>query len=228
MAIELVVFDMAGTTVYDSDAVNNTLKIALEAVGVEVNRDAVNKVMGIAKPLAIRTLLMEKGLEHLPPTDENVTRIHAIFETKMLEYYKTSAEIREVPGASETFAVLKAANIKIGLDTGFSRVIADAILERLGWQSQYLIDATVTVDEVEKGRPYPDMIFRLMELTGVTEVANVVKVGDTPSDLQQGTTAGCTMTIGVTQGSHTREELEPYPHTHLIPTVADLPALLGL
>jgi phosphoglycolate phosphatase-like HAD superfamily hydrolase len=65
-----------------------------------------------------------------------------------------------------------------------------------------------------------------MELTGVTDARRVAKVGDTPSDLQEGRAAGCGLVIGVTNGSHTREQLEPHPHTHLIDNLRELPGLL--
>ena len=53
MQIELVVFDMSGTTVYDGDAVHRCLHDALRTVGVKTSRVEINTVMGIAKPLAI-------------------------------------------------------------------------------------------------------------------------------------------------------------------------------
>ena len=56
----------------------------------------------------------------------------------------------------------------------------------------------------------------------------VAKVGDTPADLQEGESAGCGLVVGVTGGTHSRHELEPYPHHHLIETIADFPGLLGL
>jgi phosphonatase-like hydrolase len=123
---------------------------------------------------------------------------------------------------------LRRAGIKVALDTGFSRAITDVIVQRLGWVRDRLIDASVTSDEVERGRPHADMILRAMQLTGITAANRVAKVGDTPSDLQEGMAAGCAMVIGVTSGSHTREQLEPCPHTHLIESVSALPALLQL
>jgi phosphoglycolate phosphatase len=48
------------------------------------------------------------------------------------------------------------------------------------------------------------------------------------NSLLEGHNAGCGLVIGVTEGTHTRAQLEPFPHTHLIGTVAELPALLGL
>jgi phosphonatase-like hydrolase len=226
MQVELVVFDMSGTTVYDGDAVHRCLHDALRTINVKTSRAEINAVMGIAKPLAIRTLLASKLAGPTQITDDLVDRTHLQFVSRMMAYYHTAPAVCEVEGACETFKTLRAAGIKLALDTGFSRAIADAILDRLGWQNPSLLDATVTSDEVLRGRPFPDMILRAMELTGVKDVRRVVKVGDTPSDLQQGMAAGCGLVVGVTKGSHTREELEAEPHTHLIGSVVELPQLL--
>ena len=67
-----------------------------------------------------------------------------------------------------------------------------------------------------------------MARLAVDEVRRVVKVGDTPADLQEGERAGCGLVVGVTGGTHSRTELEGYYHTDLIETIADLPGLLGL
>jgi len=57
-------------------------------------------------------------------------------------------------------------------------------------------------------------------------VAEVAVVGDTTSDLLAGSRSGASSVIGVLSGAHSREELSRAPHTHLIPSVADLPGLL--
>ena len=228
MPIALVVFDMAGTTVYDGDAVNVSLRAALANAGVEVSRDEVNEVMGIAKPLAIKTLMERKAADARFVSEARVDATHDDFLHRMIEYYRTDPAVREIPGASRVFRALRSAGIKVGLDTGFSRPIADVILDRLGWRDPSLIDVTVTADEVERGRPFADMIRYAMKVTGVPSADSVAKVGDTPSDLHEGTNARCALVIGVTEGSHTRAQLEPHPHTHLLGTIVELPALLGI
>jgi len=75
---------------------------------------------------------------------------------------------------------------------------------------------------VPRGRPHPDMIQLLMSRFEIRDPKEVAKVGDTPADLEEGTNAGCGLVIGVTQGTHSRTQLEEYPHTHLIDSVADL------
>jgi len=225
MDIDLVIFDMAGTTINDEDGVNRCLRAALDHVGVAATRDAVNQVMGIPKPEALRQLIERY---ERPDLLAQIDAIHGDFVRRMIDFYRTDPSVHEIAGAAETFRRLRAAGIKVALDTGFTRDIADVVLARLGWNDPKLLDATVTSDEVKRGRPHPDMVEKAMRDLGITDVRRVAKVGDTPSDLQEGTAAGCGMVIGVTGGSHTAEQLKPFAPTHLIGTVAELPALVGL
>ena len=52
-------------------------------------------------------------------------------------------------------------------------------------------------------------------------------VGDTPLDLQAGTNAGARGVIGVLSGASKEERLKPEPHTDIISSVAELPALMA-
>ena len=225
MKIELVVLDLAGTTVNDEDGVNRTLREALAAAGVKVTRESVNAVMGIPKPVALRYLLEEAVR---PDLLEQLSAIHEDFVERMIRFYQTDPSVRELGRATDVFRRLQAAGIKVALDTGFTRDIVDVILRRLGWTDSRLVNFTVTSDEVSRGRPHPDLIQRAMAALGVSDPARVAKVGDTPADLEEGVRAECGMVIGVTQGSHSEEQLRACHHTHLIGTVAELPALLGL
>ena len=221
MEVRLVAFDMAGTTVDDGGAVYCALQAALEEAGLTVPLSAVDAVMGLAKPEALRRLIVD---EERPDLLERLDAIHESFVERMKRLYRAAPSVREVPGTSALFERLGRSGIVCALDTGFSRDIAQVLIDRFGWNDL----PSVTSDEVARGRPHPDMIHKLMETVGLTDPRQVAKVGDTPSDLLEGAGAGCGWNIGVTRGSHTREQLQPYPHTHLIETVADLPALFGL
>lgn len=226
MPISLVVFDMAGTTVNDEDSVTRCVQAALEAVGVAVTVADVNEVMGIPKPEAIRRLIGNSPRRR--ELSDRIDEIHRDFVSRSVRFYQTDDSVREVPGAARTFQALKAAGIRVALNTGFDRSIARTILDRLDWSDSPLIDATITSDEVARGRPHPDMILGLMKRFGIHDAASVAKVGDTPADLLEGRNAGCGMIVGVTEGTHSRSQLEPHPHTHLIGSVRDLPGILGL
>jgi phosphonatase-like hydrolase len=230
MDIDLVVFDMAGTTVHDPDAVNSCFRAALAAAGLEVSPAEANAVMGLPKREAIRRLIDPSASLSLNASAKEslVDAIHEDFVRRMIKFYKTDPAVHEIAGTTATFTRLHEAGIKIAVNTGFSRDIAQVILDRLGWEKSGLIDGSVASDEVPRGRPFPDMIRTLMARFRVTDSKRVAKVGDTPADLEEGTNAGCGMAIGVTDGTHTRQQLETYPHTHLIVSVAELPELLGI
>jgi phosphonatase-like hydrolase len=221
MSIELVVFDMAGTTVRDDDAVHHCLGRALAAGGIHTTRDEINAVMGLPKPMAIRAIL-ERDRSRRGNPDEMTPAIHEDFLRRMMDHYWRSPEVAPMPYTLGVFEALRDAGIQVALDTGFSRPIVAVILRRLGWDQGRLLSATVASDEVARGRPHPDMIRRAMELTGVTASAAVAKVGDTPADLAEGTAARCGLVVGVTNGSHTREQLAAHPHTHLVAHLGEL------
>ena len=105
-------------------------------------------------------------------------------------------------------------------------MLSSNLFDRLGWHD--LIDASITSDEVPRGRPHPDMLGALMARTGVADPRRVAKVGDTPVDLEEGFNAGCGLNVGVTTGGNPHSVLERYPHTHILASVAELPRLLGL
>jgi phosphonatase-like hydrolase len=116
--------------------------------------------------------------------------------------------------------------VKIAVDTGFVSTIAGLVLERLAWPDR-LIDVAVCSGDVTRGRPAPYMIFRAMERLGVLDVRKVMKLGDSPADLEEGYHAGCGEVIGVLSGAHTAETLGKYYHTRLLESVAALPGLFA-
>ncbi len=226
MHIELVVFDMAGTTVSEGGAVYRALRDTLAANGLEVTDEAIHQVKGTDKREALRTLIEQSPLwENLLP---GLDAIHEDFVERMLAFYRHEPSVSEMPGTSATFRQLKQHKIKVALNTGFSRDIAQTLIDRLGWERDGLLDASVTSDEVPRGRPHPFMIRRLMQQCGISESRHVAKVGDAPADLLEGANADCGLVIGVTNGSSTREQLAALPHNYLIGTVAELPVVLGL
>jgi phosphonatase-like hydrolase len=224
--IALVVFDIAGTTVNDDNSVNRCLRGSLLAAGLEVTVAQVNAVMGLPKPDAIAILIKQSPLRD--ELRERVDLIHRDFVARSIEFYECNPSVYEVPGTTRVFETLKRSGILVALDTGFNRSITQVILDRLDWSKSRLIDATICSDEVRRGRPHSDMIEALMARLGIIDPKRVAKVGDTPSDLLEGQGAGCGLVVGVTRGTHTRLELEPYPYHHLIETIADFPPLLGL
>ncbi len=228
MKTEMVVFDLAGTTVKDNKDVHRVLKNALANFDVNITIDDANEVMGIPKPIAIEKLIQKKYHGNKSIISEWINEIHELFVKEMIYFYRTDLSVMEKDGVTETFKKLQAHDIKVVVNTGFDRPITNALLNRLGWERNHLIEASVTSDEVLRGRPYPDMIFKAMELTGIRDISKVAKVGDTVSDLQEGNSAGCSIVVGVTTGAFTKEELEKEEHTHLIEQIPEMLEILGV
>ena len=223
MNIQLVVFDIAGTTLKDEeDVVANCFTKALSNHGIDISAEEMNRVMGYRKIDAIKMVLDDKAIE---VREEKVQAIHDEFLELINKHY-TEAPIEEIDGASSLFKSLKEKGIKIAINTGFSRSTTDIIIDRMGWKENGLIDTSATSDEVNQGRPSADMINKIMAELDITDIKSVAKVGDTPSDLMEGTNAGCAITVGVLYGTHTKEELIDYPHDYLISDISELNEIL--
>ena len=217
--IELVVFDMAGTTVQDDGQVPEAFTAALAEYGVAVSPEAIRGLRGASKREAIIGLLPAGAARA-----EQAKRVYASFRDHLARRYADTA--REVPGAGDVFAYLRGRGIRVALNTGFDRDTTQMLLAALGWAA-HTVDAIVCGDEVPQGRPAPYLIFRCMEATGAVSVGRVVNVGDTVLDLRAGHNASVRFNVGVLSGAHGRDLLAAEPHTHLLASVADLPTLLA-
>ena len=90
--------------------------------------------------------------------------------------------------------------IKIGSTTGYTDAMMNIVAPQAAKEG-YAPDFWISPDGVGgKGRPYPYMIFANMQALGLSSVKNVVKVGDTISDIREGVQAGV-WTVGVVEGS---------------------------
>ena len=114
----------------------------------------------------------------------------------------------------------------ISLDNTRHQIVAHDVLMRERNLAD-TVDAIVCTDDVAAGRPAPYMIFRAMELAGVTDVRRVLVAGDTPRDLLAGMNAGAAMVVGVATGDLTLEQLGTERHTHLLASLATLPDLIA-
>lgn len=223
--IELVALDIAGTTVDEGQQVYRALEQTVVAHGADLSAGDIDRWHGADKQTAIRTLLTPAGAP--PPSDDQLQPVFADFRARLARAYEARPP-RPLPGVPEALAELREAGIRIALTTGFDHEILDALLTTLGWADGAVVDAVVSSSDVPAGRPAPYMIFTAMQRLGITDVARVLVAGDTPRDLEAGSNAGAAMVVGVLSGAGGGAQLGAQRHTHLVPSVADLPALLGL
>ena len=127
------------------------------------------------------------------PAEADVESLFANFVPLQLEcLVKYSAVI---DGVARTVARLRQRGIQIGSTTGYTRAMLDLILQPAAEQG-YRPDCAITPDDVGAGRPHPWMIFANVIRMKVEPLEAIVKIGDTPVDIEEGLRAGV-WTIGV-------------------------------
>jgi len=117
--------------------------------------------------------------------------------------------------------MLRRSGIKVALDTGYPPDIQQGLVKFLGLGPA--VDSYISSYEVAEGRPYPYMIHKLMERTGVMDCRNVVKVGDSVRDIEMGRNAGCGLVVGVLSGADSAEELLGAGADVIVDVITDLP-----
>lgn len=218
--VELVVMDMAGTTVSDDGLVLAAFEAAATAVELpeegperENARRYVLDTMGQSKIEVFRALF----------DDENRAQAaNTAFETA----YDARIDngVKAIPAAAETISRLRDAGITVVLTTGFSPTTQKRILDTLGWHD--LADAYLAPGEAGRGRPFPDLVLTAALRAQVSDMTAVTVVGDTSNDIDSGRRAGASLLVGVLTGAHSEGELRTANPTHVLASVADLPALL--
>jgi phosphonatase-like hydrolase len=215
---QLVVFDLAGTTIKDSGHVPHAFLSALVEHGIDVTFEQVRAVRGASKRDAIWQFIPEA-----PNRDGLAASAYAAFRRHLERLYQQE-RVEPVEGAEQLFTWLRDRGVRVAITTGFDRDITTMLLAALRWDGRF-IDAVVCGDEVPRGRPAPYLIFRAIEAAGATGVQHVVNVGDTVLDLEAGRNAGVRWNVGVLTGAHDRAALEQAPHTHILQSIGELGGL---
>jgi phosphonatase-like hydrolase len=217
--IKMVVFDMAGTTVNENMIVYKTLQTAINQNGFDFTLDQVlAEGAGKEKADAIRTILSVYAQKNDPALTD---RIYQEFITMLKTAYST-AEITPQENAAAIFQGLRTRNILVVLNTGYNQETAQSLITRLGWKKGAEIDGLVTATEVQHSRPSPDMIRLAMDQFGIGNPLEVIKVGDSIIDIEEGVNAGCALSIGITTGAHTRQQLETVSPDYILDDLIEL------
>jgi len=221
--IELAVFDMAGTVVNEDNVVYKTLQRAINKKGYLLTLDFVlEHGAGKEKHQAIRDILRkEEGYDQ----EEVAKEVFKDFK-KMLELAYRDIQVGFYDGVEDLFDALKSMDVKIALNTGSDKNAAQLLLDQLNWTLGIHYDVLITSDDVKRGRPNPDMIFEAMDILQINNPHRVLKAGDSVMDIQEGKNAKCGITVGVTTGVHSREQLSTAKPTYILDSLAELEAIL--
>jgi len=220
--VQLVLFDMAGTTVDDLIEGQPLVVVAFRATflahdGCNITFEQANAVRGYEKKEALRRLVCaSRGIESAE--DSEVDTLFSIFKVELDKL--TGSMNTEIKGTTDVIKELRGRGIKVCVGSGFPQAVVDAIAANMGWA----VDGVFSSDALGAGRPDPIMVTAAMQHCGVTDARRVVKVGDTAVDIEEGKNAGV-WTVSVLTGTQGREKLAALEPDCIIPSVVELPQL---
>lgn len=203
MKLRAVILDWAGTIVdYGSRAPVAALQSVFSAAGIPVTVTEARESMGIAKKAHIRAILdiarvrgawaSKHGAE---AADQDVDKLYAAFVPSQIQVLANYSEL--IPGVARAVSRMRSRGLKIGTTTGYNRAMLDYLLERSAAQG-FIPDCALCPGDAGAGRPMPWMCYLAAIKLEVYPMAALVKIGDTPADIEEGRNAGM-WTIGVTQ-----------------------------
>jgi phosphonatase-like hydrolase len=198
VTIELICFDMAGTTMLDGGAVLEAFARTIDELdvhGEEAKRceEYVIETMGQSK-IEVFTHLF----------DDRAEEANVAFERHFMDSARVTG-VNEVPGARDTVERLKSRGVGVALTTGFSRDTREGLIDLLGWDD--LFPLRVSPADAGRGRPAPDMLLICALRSRVSAVHTIMVVGDTASDMQAGRRAGVGQCVGVLTGTDNHARL---------------------
>ena len=199
--LKAVIFDWAGTVVdYGSLAPMGAFVETFAEFGVDITVAEARGPMGMAKRPHIAALMALPrvarawaGRHGQPPPEADIDAVYAVFVPKNIAVAAHFSAV--IPGAAEAARALRAAGLKIGSTTGYTREIMAEITPGAA-AAGFDPDSLVCTGDTAEGRPTPLMIYQTLLNLGVWPASCVVKVDDTEVGIAEGLNAG-TWTVGV-------------------------------
>jgi len=199
--VRAVIFDWAGTVVdHGSLAPMGAFVETFGEFGVEISVDEARAPMGMAKRLHIAAILGAPRVAQAwrdrhgrAANDGDIDAIYAAFLPRNLAVAARYA--RPIDGVAEVARALRAAGIKIGSTTGYTREIM-ALIVPVAAQHGFEVDAIACTGDTSDGRPTPLMLYKNLLDLGVWPAWSAIKVDDTEVGIAEGLNGG-TWTVGV-------------------------------
>lgn len=204
--IKGIIFDWAGTTVdFGCFAPVNVFIDIFKSAEVTVTIDEAREPMGMLKRDHIQTMLEMPRIQQLwqkqygkSHSEQDIDNLYNQFEKLLMKNLKSFTD--PIINVTEVIDDLREKGYVIGSTTGYTREMMK-IVSSAAKEKGYAPDHIVTADDVGGyGRPYPYMIFENMHQLELQSVHEVIKVGDTVSDIKEAVNSGITA-VGIIKGS---------------------------
>jgi phosphoglycolate phosphatase len=220
--ITLACLDLAGTTVAGGELVETAFVEALGTLGIVAGTTAYDRAMADVRRSRGQPKI-EIFRKLFPEDEARAQAVNLSFE-RSYDSLIDRMGLAPVPGAESAIDKLVGAGVRVCLVTGFSRSTLGRVLDTLGWWSR--VDLALCPADAGRGRPSPDLVLSAALRLRVDDVRHIAVCGDTESDMLCGRRAGASIVAGVLTGADDRERLVRAGATHVIDSVADLPAIV--
>ena len=214
---KMIIFDMAGTTIQEKGIVYNSLFNTIKLIKPDLLRSDISRFAGYNKNEVIKYYIDQQRMNS---PDVVLRNLKSEFNYYLKKEYINNDSVKLMDkNMPSFFNLLREYDIKICLNTGYNKDIQNLLIDKL--ELLDCIDDYISSEEVERGRPYPYMINKLMSRNNVNIPEEVIKIGDTIADIKEGKNAGC-KTVGVLSGSDSKEQLLKEKPDIIINNIMDL------
>ena len=214
---KMIIFDMAGTTIQEKGIVYNSLFNTIKLIKPDLLRSDISRFAGYNKNEVIKYYIDQQRMNS---PDVVLRNLKSEFNYYLKKEYINNDSVKLMDkNMPSFFNLLREYDIKICLNTGYNKDIQNLLIDKL--ELLDCIDDYISSEEVERGRPYPYMINKLMSRNNVNIPEEVIKIGDTIADIKEGKNAGC-KTVGVLSGADSKEQLLKEKPDIIINNVMDL------
>lgn len=204
--IKAVIFDWAGTIIdYGCIAPTQVFIEVFRKKDIILSMEEARTPMGLAKKDHVRALFQLDTVQKQwlaeygrMPSESDVESIYSELEPALAAIVKDYCD--PIPGAIKLIKSLQNQGIKVGTTTGYVEEMMNNIIP-ITSAIGLLPDAIVSSSEVSAGRPSPWMIYLNCEIMDVYPLSQMVKIGDTIADIQEGKNAGM-WTVGLTKSGN--------------------------
>jgi HAD superfamily hydrolase (TIGR01509 family) len=212
--VRALIFDMDGLLVDSEPLAALAMDMFLTNYGFERRQEVHARLLGRRLPEAIAIVRESYGMAE--PLDA------LIEEYGELRLATLRGAVRQLPGAREVIEFGRAAGLAIGLATSGMRAHATVSLEET--ELAGLFDAEVTGDEVEHGKPAPDLFLLAAKRLGVPP-AECVVFEDAPNGVLAAKAAG--MCVAAVPAKHGHDHVFPEAPDVVLNSLVDAPAWLA-
>jgi len=218
-----IIVDWAGTVVdFGCRAPAKAFIEVFQKYGIELSFEEVRGPMGLAKRDHVKTLLSYPGVAlkwqlnyKRKVTDEDIDTIYSDLEPAMAEVAAEYA--KPINGTLELIEEMHKQGIKVGSTTGYMEPIMRNLIPAAA-KFGFVPDCIVNSSDVKSGGPTPWMCYLNAEKLNIYPMQNLIKIGDTMADLEEGLNAGMwtiCLTLSGNEVGLSEDEIETLPATEI-------------